>query len=337
MFDLRSDTVTRPGDAMRAAMAAAEVGDDVLEEDPTVQELEAEAARLLGHEAALFVPSGTMGNQLCLGLLTRPGDEVIAEAESHILYNEVGSASRLWGLQVRSVCGRRGVMSPDDVAAQVRHDDIHYPRTSLLSIENTHNYSGGCVVPPDAFDALVETARAHELAVHMDGARLFNAAVALDLPASRWASRVDMVSVCLSKGLGAPVGSVVAASAARIAAARKLRKALGGGMRQVGILAAAGLLALREGPALLAHDHRRARALAERVAALPGAEVDLDAVQTNLLFVRTTDAEAVEAALRERGVLALAVDDVRVRFVFHRDVGDDAVDAAAEACAAVLG
>ncbi len=338
MHDLRSDTVTRPTEAMREAMARAEVGDDVLGEDPTVNRLEAEAAALFAREAALFVPSGTMGNQVCLGALTRPGEEVIAEAEAHILVNEVGSVSRLWGCQVTPVRGTRGVLDADDVAAAVREPDIHHPRTAVLSVEDTHNYAGGTVVPLEALDALTAVARAHGLAVHLDGARLFNAAVALGEPVARLVRDVDLVSVCLSKGLGAPVGSLVVGDADRVAECRRLRKALGGGMRQAGVLAAAARLALSEGPAALAEDHRRARLLAEALGELPGASVDLPSVQTNLVFVTTTSpAPAAQDAFAERGVLGLALGPRRMRFVFHRDVGDDALEAAVDAARAIFG
>jgi threonine aldolase len=338
MFDLRSDTVTQPTEAMREAMACAEVGDDVLGEDPTVNRLEARAAEIFGKGAALFVPSGTMGNQICLGTLTSPGDEIIAEAQSHVLINEAAGAARWWGCQISPVKGERGVLPLESVEAAVRQPDIHHPVTTLLSLENTHNYAGGTVIPIDRIDALADLARRHGLGLHMDGARVFNAQVASDVPVARIVRDIDLISVCLSKGLGAPVGSIVLGNEERIATCRRLRKALGGGMRQAGVLAAAGLIALDEGPALLAEDHRRARSLAEEVAALPGAEIDPEAVQTNLVMVTTRgDAWQAETALAERGVLTFALDARRVRFVFHRDLGDDALDAAVSACKAVFG
>lgn len=338
MFDLRSDTVTRPTPAMREAMATAEVGDDVFGEDPTVNRLQAEGAALLGKEEALFVPSGTMGNQVCLGALARPGEEVIAESQAHVLLNEGGAAARWWGLQITTVCGERGCPRPEDVEAAIRSPDIHHPRTALLSLENTHNYAGGAVLPQPRVDALAALARRHGLSVHVDGARLLNAAVASGLPAARLVRDADLVSLCLSKGLGAPAGSLVAGSRELVATCRRLRKALGGGMRQAGVLAAAGLLALREGPALLADDHRRARAFARDVARLPGLELDPESIETNIVFVATRgDARAAQEALRARGVLAIALDPRRVRFVFHRDAGDDALEAAVAACRAVFG
>lgn len=337
MHDLRSDTVTRPTAEMRAAMATAEVGDDVFGEDPTLAALQQRGAELLGKQAALFVPSGTMGNQICLGVLTTPGSEVIAEARSHILLNEVGAAARLWGVQIRPIAGERGCMDPGEVERVIRGDDVHYPPTAVLSLENTHNYAGGAVLPLKHVDELTALARRRGLAVHMDGARLFNAQVATDVPVARWVRDVDLVSVCLSKGLGAPVGSLVVGSAELVMRAHKLRKALGGGMRQAGVLAAAALLALEQGPGFMRDDHRRARQLAEALDELPGASVDLESVQTNIVFVSIPGrAQQVTAALAEQGVLTFALDPDRVRFVFHRDVGDEALSAAIGCCRSVL-
>ena len=339
VFDLRSDTVTVPTAAMRAAMAAAEVGDDVMREDPTVEALQRRAAELFGKPDALFVASGTMGNQVCLGALTRPGDEVLAEEQAHILWHEVGSAARLWGLQIRLLPGRRGLMDPDDVAAAVRdRGDVHNPFTTMLSLENTHNFAGGVVLPLDYIDRMVAVAREHGLRLHMDGARIFNAQVASGQPVARIVRDMDLVSVCLSKGLGAPVGSLVVGSTELIAECRRLRKALGGGMRQVGVLAAAAAIALEEGPGLMLHDHRRARALAEELAALPGCGIDLDTVQTNIVICDVPgDAFGYEPRFAALGVKLFAIDKRRLRFVFHRDVGDDALDAAVSAARKLFG
>lgn len=337
MHDLRSDTVTRPTPAMREAMASADVGDDVFGDDPTILRLEARGAEIFGKEAGLFVPSGTMANQCCIGALTRPGDEMIAEAASHVLLNEVGSAARFWGCQIATVPGARGLPRLEDVEASIRVPDIHHPRTALLSLEDTHNFAGGAVLPLAGIDALCSLARRNGLATHLDGARVFNASVASGVPVARIARDFDLVSCCLSKGLGAPVGSLVLGSRAHVDACRRLRKALGGGMRQAGIVAAAGLLALEEGPALLAADHRRARAFADELARMPGAEIAPGDIETNIVFVTTRgDAAAAERALRERGVLGIALGARRIRFVFHRDAGDDALDAAVSACRIVF-
>ena len=337
MFDLRSDTVTRPTPAMREAMAQAEVGDDVFGEDPTVNRLQRDVAALFGKDDALFVPSGTMGNQICLGALTQPGEEVVADEQAHVLLNEGGAGARWWGCQITTVRGHRGCPRDEDVERVIRSPDVHHPITAVLSLENTHNYAGGAVLPQARVDALAALARGRGLKLHMDGARIFNAAVASGLSVARLTRDMALVSVCLSKGLGAPVGSLVVGSRPLIEKGRRLRKALGGGMRQAGVLAAAGLIALEEGPGLMAQDHRRARTFAEEVARLPGVELDPRDVETNIIFVTTRgDARAAEAALRERGVLVFALDARRVRFVFHRDAQDDALQAAVAACRAVF-
>ncbi len=325
---------------MREAMATAEVGDDVMGEDPTVAALQERVATLLGKQRALFVPSGTMGNQICLGLLTSPGDEIIGEAECHLLLNEVGSVSRLWGCQMRPIKGRGGVMDGAEVEATVRDpDDIHYPRTAAIALENTNNYAGGVVLPLEQIDAMADIARRHGLALHMDGARLFNAQVACEIPFARLLRDVDTVSVCFSKGMGAPLGSVIASTPERIQRAVRLRKGLGGGMRQAGVVAAAALVALDESPPLMVHDHARARALAEELQRQPGTEVDLASVQTNIVVARVAQGTAPDVVRRlaERDVHAGYLDGERVRFVFHRDAGDDALQAAVDAVRAVLG
>jgi threonine aldolase len=325
--DFRSDTLTTPTPAMRKAMAEAEVGDDVFGEDPTVRRLEEEAAQWLGMAAALFVPSGTMGNQICIHVHCRAGDELICEERSHVYQFEGGSMARLSGTQARLLPAESGFPTPAQIAAAVRKDDAHYPRSRLLVLENTHNMAGGRVLRPDAYAALVTAARQHQLLVHIDGARLPNAAVAAGCPIRVLTAGADSVSVCLSKGLGAPVGSVVAGSRAFITQARRARKAFGGGMRQAGVLAAAGLLALRDGPSLLARDHTRAQAMARAFAPLPGLHIDVGAVETNILMVDLTSAEpsALVEHLAARGVRALAVGPRRIRFVTHRDLDDAGV------------
>jgi threonine aldolase len=332
--DFRSDTVTRPTPEMRAAMAAAEVGDDVLGEDPTVRRLEQEAAALLGKEAAVLVPSGTMANQVAIHVHCRPGDELICEARSHVYLFEGGSAARLSGVQVCPVAAQDGFPLPEQVAEAVRPDDAHEPRSRLLVLENTHNMAGGRVAGPARIAALAARARQMGLRVHVDGARLCNAAVAAACAPADLAAPADSVSLCLSKGLGAPVGSVLAGSREFVAAARRARKAFGGGMRQAGILAAAGRIALRDGPALLPADHARAAALARGLAVLPGLRVDLQAVETNIVMVDVAggDTAGFLAHLRQAGVLA-ATAGRRVRFVTHRDVGDAGVAACLSAAA----
>src|ERR1700730_17539632 len=258
-LDFRSDTISQPSPAMREAMKNAQVGDDVFGEDPSINALEAEAARLFAKDAGLFVASGTQGNLLALLSLTRPGDEFIAETSSHMANAEVGGAARLGGLTLRPVVGRMGKISPEQGAATVRPENVHYAHTTLLAIENTHNSAGGTVTTPEEMDELAATAHDLGLKVHADGARVFNAAVALGVPPAALARNADTLTFCLSKGLSAPVGSLLGGSEGVIAEARRFRKMVGGGMRQAGVIAAAGLVALRDGVDRLAEDHRRAR------------------------------------------------------------------------------
>ncbi len=339
MIDLRSDTVTRPTAAMRRAMAEAEVGDDVYGEDPTVNRLEEEAARLVGKEAALFVASGTMGNQLAVMTHTRRGDEVIVEAESHIYYYEVGGLAALSGVQPLAIPGQNGILTSKDVEAALRPENIHFPRPRLLCLENTHNRGGGTVLSVEQTRALAEVARRAGMKVHLDGARIFNAAVFLGVTARELAEPADSVMFCLSKGLGAPVGSILAGSAAFVEAARKNRKLLGGGMRQAGILAAAGLLAL-EMVSCLEEDHQKARVLAEGLAEIPGITLDLNLVQTNIVRfdVAGTGLSAPDlvARLKDEGVLANAVGTTKVRMVTHRDVSGIDIKRALRILAAVV-
>ncbi|MDT7857643.1 GntG family PLP-dependent aldolase [Rubrivirga sp. S365] len=328
MVDLRSDTVTQPTAAMRRAMAEAEVGDDVFGEDPTVRRLEKVVAEVLGKEAALFVPSGVMGNQIALRLHTRPGDEVVVAERSHLYHYEGGAPAALWGVQLRPIGGPSGVLSPDDVEAVVRGDVDWEPRTTLVCLENTVNKAGGVVVPPEAIAPVADVARRHGLALHLDGARLWNAAAALDLPAHVLAAPFDTVTVCLSKGLGAPVGSVLAGGAAHVREARRTRKLLGGGMRQVGVLAAAGLVALDDRDRL-ADDHARAGRLADAVAALPAFRL-VTRPQSNIVLFDTLrhPAPDVVARLEAEGVRVVAFGPRTVRATLHRDVDDAALDRA---------
>lgn len=327
IIDLRSDTVTVPTAEMRRAMFEAEVGDDVYGEDPTVNRLEEEAAAMLGKEAALFVPTGTQGNQIAILAHTQRGDEVIVESESHVFFYEAGGIAVLSGCQPRPVAGFRGAMDPEQVAAAIRPDNVHFPRTSLICVENTHNRSGGCVVPMENLRAISEVARKHGVPVHMDGARVFNAAVALGLPVAEVVAPVDSVMFCLSKGLAAPVGSILAGSAEFIGKARRARKLLGGGMRQAGILAAAGLISLRTMVDRLAEDHANARRLAEGLGNMSVIAVELETVQTNMVMFDVLDARwdgaTLSGALDEAGVRCNAMGARRIRLVTHKDVASD--------------
>ncbi|MBX6350402.1 MAG: low-specificity L-threonine aldolase [Clostridia bacterium] len=340
-IDLRSDTVTQPTPEMRRAMAEAEVGDDVYGEDPTVHRLEEEAADRLGKEAALFVPSGTMGNQIAVLSHTERGDEVIVEAESHIYWYEVGAIAALSSAQPRTVVGRRGVFGPEELRAALRPANIHYPPTRLVCIENTHNRAGGTVWTEDETERLARAAHEEGLRVHLDGARIFNAAVALGTTAARLAAPADSVMFCLSKGLAAPVGSLVCGTREFIARARRYRKMLGGGMRQAGVLAAAGLVALRTMVDRLAEDHENARRLAEGLAAIPGFSVDLETVVTNMVAVDVAGtgvpAEELVRRMAEEGVLANATGPYRIRFVTHKDVARSDIPKALRAIERSLG
>ncbi len=339
--DFRSDTVTRPTPAMYEAMRRAELGDDVFGDDPTVAALEAEVAERLGKEAALFVPSGTMANSIAIAVSTRPGDEAIMMEDAHTFLFEAGGCARLWGVQTRTLAAERGAPTPEAVESLVRGDDVHFPRTSLLCLENTHNMQAGIVVAPERIAALGEVCRRHGMQLHLDGARLFNAAVASGRTPRDFASAADTVSVCLSKGLSCPVGSLLAGTRERMREARRVRKVLGGGMRQAGVLAACGRVALREQLPLLAQDHERARRLAAGLARLPGVRVSPEPVETNILMVEVSGAEPgryrrFQTALAREGILIVNILDRRLRFVTHREIGDDAIAAALAACARVF-
>jgi threonine aldolase len=323
MIDLRSDTVTRPTEAMRRAMAEAEVGDDVYGEDPTVNRLEAEAARIFGREAAIFVPTGSMGNQIAIRLHTQHGQEVICESRSHVLDWEMAMMAAFSGCQARTVEGERGILTWEKIRRAFGPKIYFRQTTGLICLENTHNMAGGTVTPLAVMQEVWRHAGEMGLPVHLDGARVFNAAAALDLEVATLTEGFDTVMFCLSKGLGAPVGSMLVGSKAHIERARSIRKALGGGMRQAGVLAAAGLIALNEMSKRLGEDHANARLLAEAVASSSGAEIDLDAVETNIVIFALKgegDASAFCAALKEKGVLASAVGPHSVRFVTHYDV-----------------
>jgi len=331
-IDLRSDTVTRPSAEMRDAMAVAQVGDDVYSEDPTVNRLQDAVAALLGKPAALFLPSGTMSNQVAIGALTRPGDEVICDANAHIAGFEVGALAALWGVQPRTIPSLRGLLDPAAVDAAIRPPAEHYPTPTVLSVENTHNRGGGSVYSLSLLHELAEIALRHGLAIHMDGARLWNACAATGVSPAEYAAGASLVSTCLSKGLGAPVGSVVAGSKELVAEARRLRKRLGGGMRQAGILAAAGLHALAHHRERLPEDHENARRLGEAVANLPGAKL-LHPVDTNLVFAIFEGQSAADLSRRfaAAGVLCLpegSRPDL-LRFITHLHIARADVDEAA--------
>lgn len=332
VIDLRSDTLTKPTDAMRRAMAEAEVGDDVYGEDPTVNRLEAAAAARLGKEAGLYVASGTMGNLVsCLAWCSR-GDEMVCGADAHLLVNEMGAIAAFGGVQMRALPNdRRGLMDPDVVDAAVSPGGF-FPRTALLAIENTHNRGNGAAYTVEQMLPLAGVARARGMAVHMDGARIFNASVALGAPAAELASVADSMTFCLSKGLSAPVGSVVVGSAEFIARARRVRKMAGGGMRQAGVLAAAGLVALDTMVDRLAEDHANAKRLAKGLAGMPGFSIDPESIETNIVYVELEDGDGpgLAARLRERGVLANGRFDW-VRFVPHYGVTAEDIDEALDA------
>jgi threonine aldolase len=322
-IDLRSDTVTRPTPAMREAIARAEVGDDVYGEDPTVKRLEATAARLVGKPAALFVPSGTMGNQASLQAATRPGDVVLAGEGAHLLHYESGAAAALSGLQVKTI-GVGGFFTGSEVAAALHPDDVHYAPTRVVALENTHTRSGGRIFPIAWVEDVAKVAREHDLHLHLDGARLWNAVIASGIPATRWAAPFDTLTFCLSKGLGAPVGSVVCGSEAWIRRIHRVRKRMGGGMRQLGILAAAGLYALEHHVERLARDHANARRLAAGLETL-GFCVEAPP-ETNMVMFGVSDMAGFVRASAARQLLVDAIDPNRCRLVTHLDVSESDVE-----------
>lgn len=332
VIDLRSDTVTKPTPEMRDAMAHAEVGDDVYSEDPTVNRLEARAAEVFGMEAAIFVPTGSMGNQIALRMHTEQGKEVVCESRAHVLDWEMGMAAVFSGCQLRTVQGNRGILRWTDIEPALATTGLYYrAQTGLIWVENTHNMAGGSVTPLDVMRELRDGAHDRGLPIHLDGARVFNAATALSMDVATLTAGYDSVNFCLSKGLCAPVGSVLVSSKKNIETARRLRKALGGGMRQAGVLAAAGLIALDVMSKRLADDHANAKLIAEAIAKLEGITLDPAEVETNIVIFRTTfDAPAFVAALKEQGVLASALNASTVRFVTHHDVDRDACMKAAQ-------
>ncbi|MFD1777537.1 low-specificity L-threonine aldolase [Fredinandcohnia salidurans] len=329
MIDLRSDTVTKPTAEMRTAAYEAEVGDDVYQEDPTVIELEQTAANMLGKDAALFVTSGTQGNQIAVLTHTRKGNEIIVEQDSHIFNYEGAAISAFAGVQPRTIKGNRGAMDPRAVESAIQEDDVHNPETGLICIENTHNRAGGAVIPIENMAAIHHVASANHIPVHLDGARLFNAAVALGRPVKDIAQYTDTVQFCLSKGLGAPVGSIIAGSEEFIKQARKWRKRLGGGLRQVGIIAAPGLVALRTMVDRLAIDHEHAKFLAEGLGNTKGIKV-VNQIDTNIILVDVSERGLTSSQfvglLKEHGVLVSTFGPKLVRFVTHYDVNQESIE-----------
>jgi threonine aldolase len=339
-IDLRSDTVTRPSAAMRRAMADADVGDDVFLEDPTLNRLQDRAAALFGREAALFVPSGSMGNLTCVMAHTRPGQEVICESNGHIYNYEMGALAALAGVLPRVVNGEDGVLTWDAIAPAIRAKVYYRPQTSLICLENTVNMAGGTVYRTDVVDDICERAHEQDIHVHLDGARVFNAATYLNEHVAVMTKKFDSVQFCLSKGLGAPVGSVIVGSRDFIERCRPIRKMLGGGMRQAGVLAAAGIIALDEGPKRLHIDHDNAQLLGRKLAAIPGIALDPTKVQTNIVIFSVKPSGRSSSVfleqIRERGVLAVPVDHDRVRMVTHLDVDRADVEKAADLVAAAM-
>jgi threonine aldolase len=335
IIDLRSDTVTRPTPAMRAAIQAAEVGDDVFNEDPTVHRLEERVAAVLGKEAALFVPSGTMSNQVGIKAHTQPGDEMLCDVNCHVYNYEAGGPAVLSGVTCRTIEGDYGVLDLSQLEDKVRPVNDHLVRTRLVCLENTHNRGGGRIFPIEKIQAISEWARKVGLIMHLDGARLWNAVVATGIAAKDWARHFDSVSVCFSKGLGAPIGSALCGPRDFIVRARRIRKLFGGGMRQGGVAAAGALFALENHVERLADDHRTAQVLAQAVADTPGLSLDPPDVDTNLIFFRVErdvgTAQAVVAALKARGVLVLATAPQMIRACTHLDVSAAQAERAADA------
>jgi threonine aldolase len=338
-IDLRSDTVTQPTPEMRHAMITAPLGDDVLGDDPTVNQLEEVAAARLGKAASVFLPSGTMGNLVGVAVHARSGEEVIADSESHVFLYEAAGAAAVAGVQIQQVATKAGIMSPEQIVAAVRpRDDLHFALTAAVFLENTHNRKGGVVWPLDALRAASAAAHAEGIYVHMDGARIFNAAVALGVDVADVAAPADTVTFCLSKGLGCPAGSLFCGSQETVDQARRWRKRLGGAMRQSGVLAAAGLVALDTMVDRLAEDHVNARTLAEGLAELPGVACDLSRVQTNLVYFDLAKPTAAEFQdeCRRRGLLGDAAGRQRMRFVTHYGITSADVQATLEICEQVL-
>ena len=331
MIDLRSDTVTKPSKAMRNAMANAEVGDDVYKEDPTANRLQKYCAQLFGKEDALFVPSGVMGNQLCLNVLTQPGDEIICDKNAHIFHYESGSPAALSGLSMNLLNSKNGIITPKQVEDEIHPASAYYmSRTKVIEVENTHNVAGGVVHPIENIKALKTLADKHNLKMHLDGARLWNASVATGISLAEYSSYFDTISVCLSKGLGAPVGSVILGEKAIIEEAFRVRKGWGGGMRQIGIIAAAGLYAIENNFNRLSDDHENAKNLASNLSQIEGVEIDVSQVETNILMFKPTSlsVEEVISKSKDKGLLISAMGVGIIRAVTHLDISPNDIEKA---------
>jgi threonine aldolase len=341
IIDLRSDTVTKPSHEMREAMRTAEVGDDVYGEDPTINRLQEKVAEILGKEAALFVPSGVMANQLAIKTQTQPGDEVIVESDSHIFHFETAGAAFLSNVQLCTVEGKNGILNVEQVAHAIRSNVYYNPKTSLVCLENTHNKAGGTVYPVEEIQKIHDLARERKLALHLDGARLWNASAASGVTPKEYARFFDTVSVCFSKGLGAPVGSALCGTRDKIESARKFRKIFGGGMRQAGILAAGALFALDNNIVRLKEDHENAKLFARELGNLPGIHLDLDSVQTNIIiFTLSSRSESVEeliSILKAQGVLISEMGKSTLRAVTHLDVRLEQIKKASAIIKSALG
>ncbi|HHU68980.1 MAG TPA: low-specificity L-threonine aldolase [Thermoanaerobacterales bacterium] len=339
IIDLRSDTVTLPTQEMREAMACAEVGDDVHGEDPTINKLEQMSSELFGKEAALFLPSGTMGNQIAIMTHTNKGDEIIIEEQSHIFLFEVGAAAALSGVQAKTIKGHNGILDPDDIERSIRPEDIHEPRTSLICIENTHNRAGGTVVPLDTMKAIKEIGEKYNIPIHIDGARIFNAATALGVDVKVIANYADTVMFCLSKGLCAPVGSMLVGTKDWIEKARRNRKMLGGGMRQAGILAAAGLVALEKMTNRLGEDHENARLLAEGLNNIPLLKIDMETVQTNMVYIDYSETGLTEKQIIsefERHGIKVDPEYPLIRMVTHYGISKEDIQYTIQAAKGIV-
>ena len=339
-IDLRSDTVTKPSAAMRQAMANAEVGDDVFGEDPTVVKLQEKVASLLGKEKALYVPSGVMSNQLSIKAQTEPGDEIICEQDAHIFNYETAAPSLISSVQVKTIPGVRGVVRAEQLAAAIRPKVYYMPRSRMICLENTHNRAGGAIYPLDEIKKISTFARSHEMLMHLDGARLWNAWVATGIHPKEYAKYFDSVSVCFSKGLGAPVGSAVVGSASMIDRVHKWRKVFGGGMRQAGIIAAGALYALEHNVERLKEDHEKAKYFADKVSVLPKLSLNMETVQTNIIIINTEktgkDPDKIITALKSKGLLVSLGSYDSIRIVTHLDVSMEQMKQAVEIFTTVL-